>query len=447
VVVTTTGFSDLARFTGEAAGVDELRVAEYPGPLGIHDPQEMARNIEGVLLERVVAALTRGASDDEARPARHSVRDPREMVFRGTFDDVNRYFASRGWSDALPIVPPTLARVEDFVQAVAQGPHERLAVLPSAQLAATPWILAVNAVMAGCGPEHMPLLVAAVQALADERCSLGNIGSSSGIFPYVLVNGPIVKELGIGCGAQAASRGPNPAIARAVGLIVRNVAGFRPGASYMGTFGYPLPFAFGEFEDESPWPSFHVEHGYERHESTVTIGVTNNWGSSPSPYDTPDLSGAQVALELICREVTKKTRLFNFPAIGDKAEKVMITVLMSPPVAKSLAAAGQSKADVKRYVYENARMPLGEFDWVLKYTATMRTTARERAQAGIYPAEYLGQPDARVRVLSSPDILHIVVCGDPGRNRIMVMEGGHTQPVTRRIVLPPNWDELLRARL
>jgi hypothetical protein len=108
-------------------------------------------------------------------------------------------------------------------------------------------------------------------------------------------------------------------------------------------------------------------------------------------------------------------------------------VLLSPPVARSLAAAGYGKADVARHLYENARMPLAEFEWVLKYTSIMQTTLRERVESGVFPAEFLGSPQDRVRVLSSPDIVHIVVCGDPHRNRVMVMEGGHTRPTTRRI--------------
>ena len=230
-----------------------------------------------------------------------------------------------------------------------------------------------------------------------------------------------------------------------MGLIVRNIAGFRPGASYMGTFGYPLAVTLAE-QKESPWPPLHVEQDFKADENTVTVGVTNNWGSSPSPYATTDKSGAQVALELLCREVTKKTRLFNFPAIGPEAEKVMVTVLLSPPVAKSLADEGYSRADVKRYVYEHATMRLEDYDWVLKYTATMRTNAKMQVEAGALPPEFSGAPDDRIRVLSSPNLLHIIVCGDPHRNRIMVMEGGHTQPTTKLVRLPANWTELLRSR-
>lgn len=437
--MTTPGFSVLARLTGKAGGVADLRIAEYPGPVGIHDAEQIERNIAQALIDQIVGGLTGKGSGSTAVAS--DKRDPRAIVFAGTEEEVTHHFNDKEWSDGLPVIPPTIERVAAFLKFTDRAADEPVAVLPSANLQATPWNIAVNAVMAGCLPAHMPLLIAAVEALGDERCSLNNIGSSSGIFPYVLVSGPIVNQLGIQRGPQLVSRGPNPSIGRAVGLIIRNIAGFRPGASYMGTFGYPLAIALAEQED-SPWPPFHVEAGYRPDESTVTIGVTNNWGSSPSPYATADKSGAQTALELLCREVVKKTRLFNFPARGPDAEKIMVTLLLSPPVARSLAEAGYSKEDVKRYIHEHATMRLEEFDWVLKYTATMRTTARRQVEAGVLPPEFAGAPDDMVRVLSSSDVLYVIVCGDPHRNRIMVMEGGHTQPTTRPVRLPANWATL-----
>ena len=443
MVITSTGFSRLARLMGKAWGVADLRIAEYPGPLGIHDSGQIAHNVESSLIGGIVNGLTRDEESGGAATAARS-RNQRDIVCSGTAEDVNGFFASKEWSDGLPIVPPTIARVEAFLKFTSRSPEEAIATLPSANLRATPWNIAANAVMAGCRPEHMPLILAAVEALGDERCCLGSLGSTSGIFPYILVNGPIVKQLGIEYGAQLVSRGPNPAIGRAIGLIVRNIAGFRPGASYMGTFGCPLAFTLAESEDETPWEPFHVQQGFDRNASTVTIGVTNNWGASPAAYDTPEQNGAETALQLLAREITHKTRLFNFPGSGPDAETVMITLLISPSVAKSLAAAGYSKHDVITQVYEKTRMPLREFDWVLKNTAIMRTTARERAQAGVFPQEFMGAPDDIVRVLSSPDVLHVMVCGDPHRNRVMVLEGGHTQPTTKPITLPSNWDELLR---
>ncbi|MCW5603816.1 MAG: hypothetical protein KIT18_04635 [Burkholderiales bacterium] len=420
----------------------DLRIAEYPGPVGIHDADEIEKNIGESLIAQIIDGLTCENQDAAAAAASHS--DPREIVFTGNAEEVTRHYNEKGWSDGPPVTPPTIARVEAFLKHTDRHPDEEIAVLPSANLRATPWNIAVNAVMAGCLPVHMPLLITAVEALGDERCSLNNIGSSSGIFPYILVSGPIVDQLGIQRGPQLVSRGPNPAIGRAISLIIRNIAGFRPGASYMGTFGYPLGVALAEHED-SPWEPFHVEAGFGRDTSTVTVGVTNNWGASPSPYATSDKSGARTALELLCREVMKKTRLFNFPACGPDAEKIMVTLLLSPPVAQSLAEEGYSKADVKRYIYEHALMRLEEYDWILKYTATMRTTARARVEAGVLPPEFAGAPGDMVKVLSNPDVLHIIVCGDPHRNRVMVMEGGHTQPTTKPIHLPSNWTALLRS--
>jgi hypothetical protein len=390
------------------------------------------RNVEQKLVDAIVSGLTVQTAGEGAS---ESVNEG-AVVFSGTADEINRHFAQQEWSDGLPIVPPTHERIEAFLRFSTRAADDTIAVLPSANLRATPRNIAANAVMAGCEPRHMPLLIAAAEALGDERCCLGSLGSTSGIFPYVLVNGPMARKLSMESGAQLISRGANPVIGRAVGLMVRNIAGFKPGASYMGTFGYPLVPAFAEPEDDMPWEPFHVTQGFKREDSTVTIGVSNNWGASPAAYETSEQSGAETALQLMAREITHKTRLFNFPGSGPDAETVMLTLLMSPSVAKSLAAAGYSKQDVIQQVFEKARMPLGEFDWVLKNTAIMRTTARAQAEAGVFPKEFAGAPDDIVRVLSSPDVLSVVVCGDPNRNRVMVMEGGHTRPTTKRVVLP-----------
>lgn len=448
VVVATTGFTVLAQLTGRAAGVVNLRVAEYPGAIGIHPPTEVTEKVEKVLFDRIIDGLTKPAERD-ASTATSAGRNPGEIVFAGTFGEVNRFFGDREWTDGLPVVPPTVERVEKLLKYTHRFPDEEIAVLPPANLRAVPWNIAANAIMAGCRPEHMPLIIAAVEALGDEKYNLNNMGSTSGLLPYLLINGPVVRQLGIEYAGQLISRGPNPAIGRAVGLIVRNIAGYRPGKNYMGTFGYPLVFTLAENEQESPWEPFHVEHGFDRSASTVTLGITNNWGPAPAPYapsSTADKSGAQTTLEILCKELPKKVRLYSFPGRGPKTEKVMITLLISPPVARALANSGYSKQAVKEYLYENARMPLREFEWITKYsTAKERVTVREKAEAGIFSEEYLGGPDDMVRVLSSPEIVHIVVCGDPNRNRVMSFEGGHSQPTTKEIKLPRNWDELLAA--
>jgi hypothetical protein len=443
VVIATTGFTTLARLTGKAGGVSDLSIAEYPGPVGIHETAQIEKNIESVLLERIIHGLTLGS--DEAQTSAGTATNPRQAVFSGSGAEIREHFEASEWSDGLPIVAPTIERVERFLQFTDRDPDEVVAVLQPANLKATPWNIAVNGVMAGCRPEHMPLLIAAVEALADERCNLANIGSSSSLVPFVLVNGPLAVELGIQSGAQLISRPPNPAIGRAVGLIVRNIAGYRPGSTYMGTFGYPQAFAMAEYEG-TPWEPFHVEHGFDRNTSTVTIGITSNWGSSPAPYDRPEKSGAVTTLEMLSKEILKKTRMFMFPGSGPDADTAMITILISPSLAQSLAAAGYTKRDIKRHLHEHTRMTLADFDWQCRYMSISGAYAREKVAEGVYPEAFAGNPEDRVPVLASPDILSIIVCGDPNRNRLMVMEGGHATPTTKAAQLPKRWHELLRQK-
>jgi hypothetical protein len=442
VTIATSGFTVLARTLAKSSGIDRLRIAEYPGPMGIDTPATVHDKIVAHIVAAVADGLLRDEPGASAAPAAGS---PADVVFRGDADEIERHFAEQEWTDGLPIVPPTMARIERFLAYTDLAPDAQIGILPAANLRAVPLNVAANAVMAGCRPEHMPLLVAAVEALADERCNLYNIGSTSGLVPFLVVNGPIVRELGIEFGGQLISRGPNPALGRALGLIVRNLAGFRPARNYMGTFGYPLPFVLAEDPSTNPWPSFHVEQGFDEHDSTVTVGVTNNWGASSEPSATPDMSAAEVALELLCREIPKKFRLYDFPTIGPKAETVMVTLVLSPPVAKLLADAGYSKRAVREHVHEHARMPLREFEWITHHTFPRGVTVRQKAQAGVLPPEFMGAPDDLVRILKSPDVVHVVVCGDPNRNRLMSFEGGHTVPTTTRVHTPADWRTRLAA--
>jgi len=444
VVIANSGFATLGRITGKASGVDDLRIAEYPGALGIDNQGKIEENIEKFLFNNIVNGLTRPTAGGKAAGV-ESRWNPREIVFAGTPEQVNGFFYRQDWTDGLPIIAPTTQRVEEFLRYVNCSPDKEIAVLPPAIRKAVPWNIAVNAVMAGCEPFHMPIIMAATRALGDQRYNLNNMGSTSGLLPYLLINGPIVKQLGIEYGAQLISRGPNPVLGRAVGLIMKNIAGFSSGKNYMGTFGYPLVFTLAEDEQESPWEGFHVEHGFEMKTSTVTLGVTNNWGPAPSPTSTSDKDGAQVILEVLCKELAKKVRLYHFPGTGPHSEKAMITILLSASMAKSLADSGYSKQAVKQYLHENARLSLHEFEWITRYTtAKERSSVRDKAKAGVFPAEYLGAPDDMVRLLSGPDIVHIIVCGDPNRNRIMSLEGGHADPTIKPIELPENWEELIK---
>jgi hypothetical protein len=436
VVVTTTGFTTIARAAAKAEGMTALRVAEYPGPVGVHGEDLVVKNVENVLFGRIVDELTRPVVV-AASAAAAAVRKAGEIVFEGTFDEINEHFRNREWTDNLPVIPPTAERVEAFLKHAGLPPDEEIAVLAQANLVATPRNIAANAVMAGCRPETMPLLIAAVEAIADNSYNLNNIGSTWGVLPFLLINGPAIQTMGIESGAHLISRGANPAIGRALGMIIRNIAGYKVGRNYMGTFGYPLNFTVAENEAECPWDPYHVEHGFKKQDSTVTACGTVTWGWPPAIYGTPDKTAAQTALEFLAIEVTKKPCLARLAERGDKGFRDMITILLAPPVAKSLAAAGHTKQDIRDYIYEHARVPYRELEFLLKYGHSEAFTIPNAVARGIYPKEYLKQgPDGMVRVLPNPDVINIVVCGDPNRNRVMVLWGGYVNPVTKKMKIP-----------
>ena len=435
VVITTTGFTTIARAVAKAEGMADLRIGEYPGAVGVHAEELVVKNVENVLFDRIVDHLTKprdggsGTSTNASRPAN-------EIIYEGTFEEVNDYFRSQEWTDELPIIPPTLERVAAFLKYTDRAPHERIAVLPQANLEAVPWNIAANAVMAGCTPECMPLLIAAVEAIADNTYNLANIGTTWGVFPFLLVNGPAIKKMGLENGGQLISKGANPAIGRALGLIVKNIAGYKLGRNYMGTFGYPMNFALAENEAENPWEPYHVEHGFEKADSTVTACATVTWGWPPAIYGTPDKTAAQTALEFLSIELTKTPCLARFAERGPNGFRNMITILLAPPVAKSLASAGYSKQQIRDYIYEHARVPFRELEFLLKYGHSEAFTISDAVDRGIYPPEYLVGQDDLVRIVPSPDVIHIVVCGDPNRNRVMVLWGGYVNPVTKKMSFP-----------
>ena len=436
VVVTTTGFTKIARAVAKAEGMSDLRVAEYPGAVGVHAEALVEKNVEEVPFGRIIDELMR-APKTGASGTPEALRQADEIVFEGSFEAVNDFFTSREWTDNLPIVPPTPDKVREFLKHTDRAPDETIAVLAQANLRATPWNIAANGVMAGCKPETMPLLIAAVEAIADNTYNLSNIGSTWGVLPFLLINGPATKTMGIETGAHLISRGANPAIGRAFGLIIRNIAGYKTGRNYMGTFGYPQNFTIAENDDENPWDPYHVEHGFAKTDSTVTACGTVTWGWPPAIYGTPDKTAAQTALEFLALECTKKPCLARLAERGTKGFRDMITLMIAPPVAKSLAAAGYSKQDIRNYVYEHARVPYRELEFLMKYGHSEAFTIPDAVARGIYPEEYLKEkPDGMVRVIPNPDIINVVVCGDPNRNRVMVLWGGYVNPVTRKMQFP-----------
>lgn len=204
-----------------------------------------------------------------------------ECELRSPFYEIDQgeaveFYYDRGWSDGLPVVPPTEEKVRGMLSGAGLEPDAQIAFIKTRQAAITAEKAAINAVMAGCRPEYMPVVVAAIEALADPVYEYhGPATSTGGSAVFMLVNGPIVRELDINSGDNLVGPGwrANATIGRAVRLIMRNVIGTLPGTLDRSTIGHAgkYTFCFAEDEKNSPWPPLHVERGFRPEQSTVTV--------------------------------------------------------------------------------------------------------------------------------------------------------------------------------
>ncbi|MGZ4794471.1 MAG: thioredoxin family protein [Acidimicrobiia bacterium] len=189
-------------------------------------------------------------------------------------DDVEAMY-ERGWSDGLPLVPPTPERVVRMLAGTTRDPQEVVAVVPPDLVECTVEKVAVNAVMAGCRPEYLPVVLAAVEAACTDEFNMhGLLATTYFSGPVIVVNGPVARAIGMNSGINALGPGnrANATIGRALPLVVRNVGGGKPGAVDRATLGQPGKYTccFAEHEDAA-WEPMHVERGFAPDQSTVTL--------------------------------------------------------------------------------------------------------------------------------------------------------------------------------
>ena len=182
----------------------------------------------------------------------------------------------RGWSDGLPVVPPTEARVLRMLEGTTRDPGDVVAVVPPSLAECSVEKVAVNAVMAGCAPEHLPVVIAALEAVCNDEFNMhGVLATTMSVGPVLVVNGPAAERIGMNSGLNALGQGnrANSTIGRALQLVVRNIGGGHPGGVDRATFGSPakVGFCFAEDEAGSPWTSLAESRGWRSDQSTVTV--------------------------------------------------------------------------------------------------------------------------------------------------------------------------------
>jgi len=273
-----------------------------------------------------------------------------------SFEAVNDFLYEEGMTDGLPVVPPTGERIAAMLAGTTLPPTDLVGVLDPLKGEATVEKIAVNAVMAGCRPEYMPLLVAATRGLADPRFNLyGLQATTNPICPMLVINGPLRHRLQINCTAGCMGPGwrANATIGRAVRLLLLNIGGGRPGEIDKATHGQPgkFTFCFGENEEENPWEPFHVERGFGVGQSTVSLFGANGTVNIKDFYS----QSAEGVLTTMAGTMTA-LGTSNIQNAGD--EPVMV---FSPEQAATVAREGLDKAAVKQWLWEHSGVPVTAF--------------------------------------------------------------------------------------
>ena len=334
-------------------------------------------------------------------------------------DAIDLMFAT-GWTDGLPVVPPTEDRVKKFVEYTGLDAGELVAELPPLGGKATVERIAVNAVMAGCLPEHMPVVITAIKAMMDDRFNLRGVMSSTGIHtPLVIVSGPLAKELDINGGYNCFGAGwrANATIGRAVKLALVNLGGAIPGETNKATFGHPGAYTYCVAEDQeiNPWEPLHMDVGLEASDSAVTV----------FPAEAPHniMYHAKNSRDFLTVLADTMCTLGNVQmyVMGDTF------VVIGPEHARFLHEDGWRKQDIRQFLFEHARKPVRE----LKHGGPPQGDAN---RGHFWPRFVDANDDEQmVPVVRAPDRIHIMVAGGRGGPHSVYLPGWGSRRVTKKI--------------
>jgi hypothetical protein len=393
------GFVPDAQSAASSHGMPGIRVVST----SIAPESTVAAEIEAGIaaaMPEIVGALTRPLTAEEANPVTPSGKQPR-VAFKGSYDEINLHFYTRGWTDGLPVVPPTEKAVAEMLTGTDLPPDHLVAEIIPRKGKATVEKIAINAVMAGALPTHMPILIAAVEAVMDPASRYDTFQVSTGSWaPFLAINGPVRRDIHIASGSGALSPGTiaNAAIGRAMGLISQNIGGARKAIEDMGVLGNPGKYSLvlAEDEERSSWEPLHVELGFKPEDNTLTLFLPNTY------------------IQTVARETDAAGIL---DTMATMAPGTMASFVLIPSHTKILSDAGWTKKKVKEYIIDNAPPPFPPMEGF--ESATAERTAMED--------------------------LMIIVAGGPGAwiGLHRSVGGWGNSFVTKKINLPRNWDKLV----
>jgi hypothetical protein len=389
-------FIEDVQITCDKEGMPLLRRVIVPHPCGDISDKQLPK-----IMTQLVIALTAPLTEEEKKTRTIGSHEISRIAVTGTLESVQDYFDEQFWTDGLPIVPPTEAKVSEMLGGTSRSPDEIVTTtMWPEEGTATVEKIAINGIMAGCRPDYMPVLLAIAEAFGKGPFSSSVRSTNSFSFP-ILVNGPIAREIGMNSGVNALGSATgnkaNATIGRFLRLAIINLGGSLSGVNDMSSQGNPskYSFAFAENEQRSPWEPFHVSMGYKPDESVVSVfsggwsHLGNFWGC--------DLD-----------QIAKGIADFEWPN--------GVTILIDPMSARALKEKGYRKEDVEEYVWKNAAQTMGEFRAGHYYHIFIEKILKGKPMYGetyLWPEHYVDLPDsAVVQVYPRNHVKAVVVGGE-----------------------------------
>jgi hypothetical protein len=354
----TAPFMTLAKTVALAEGISDVCFMSVPHPIGMLPHADIRKKAEDAFAE--VLQLANGWQPSVGTGVKRAAYPAERFEFTGTEADVNRHFLAKEWSLGLPIIPPTSERVAEMLKGTHRRPGEVLGQVPPKMSPLTVELVAVHAVMAGGEPEYMPVLMAALEGFLEPKVNWRGSLATTGTTQFVvIVNGPIVKKLGIASGQGAAGKGhhPNAAIGYAINLIAYAVGGSKPPAIDRSTLASPADYVcwvFGENEEALPsgWEPLHVDRGFKWSDSTVTV-----LASYPPLENIDHWSVTAEDYVRWWRYTVSPMHNIGGPCYAAVMKQNPI-VALGPEHAHLVAAEGWRKIDFCQAFWEQVRVPL-----------------------------------------------------------------------------------------
>lgn len=415
-------FVNTARRGAHVRDVPNLRIVTTPmhdlsilSDLGDNVVETIVQPAAESAIEDIIVAMTAPLTDQE-KESHEKDSYYANATFTGDINQVNSWLYRHGWTNGSPAIPPTRDAVDEMLRGTDLPPDYVVAELPPMLGKATVEKIAINAVMAGCLPTYMPILIAAVEAMDDPNLHLeGYTCSRNSWAPLAVINGPIRKAIGVSTGPNLLSGydKASATISKAIAYIIMNISGVRHEIEDLSAVGHEARFGlcFGENEESSPWEPLQCSFGYEAADSTVTMF----W-----PYERFAFKSREpeAILDGMCQGT-------------DNGFDPGCCFVMPPEFANSLAQVGWSKQDVLNYVLEYARRPASEINirFIRGNNHLPKTVA--------LPVS----PNHSTRKYWSLDHVFLLV-GGAGFGIGMPGGGDHGGPICRKLKLPKNWEDL-----